>query len=108
MASNHMTSDIASLEARADAVLAEARAKAAETLRAANLEASRILSAPLRLAGVEAECAAIVDAALEQSRISVERAEKDAALLKAGVRGGGAKTFQTLVGKIEGTVRGAR
>jgi len=107
MASKEVTSDIASLESQAETVLAEARAKASELLRSANQEASRILSAPLRLAGVEAECAAIVDAALEQSRAAVEKAEKEAELLKAGVRGKGAKTFQVLVKKIEGMVRGA-
>lgn len=108
MASKEMTSDIASLESEAETVLAEARAKASELLRAAAQEAARIQSAPLRLAGVEAECAAIVDAALEQSRAAVEKAEKEAELLKAGARGKGAKTFQALVKKIEGMVRGAR
>jgi vacuolar-type H+-ATPase subunit H len=107
MASTEVTSDIASLESQAETVLAEARAKAAETLRTANQEAARILSAPLRLEGVEAECAAIVDAALEQSRGAVDKAEKEAELLKTSVRGEGAKTLQALVKKIESMVRGA-
>ena len=108
MSSNEVTSDIAALESQAETILAEARAKAAELLRSANQEATRILSAPLRLAGVEAECAAIVDAALEQSRAALDEAEKQAALLKSRVRGAGAKVFKALVQKIEGMVRGAR
>jgi len=108
MASKQTTSDIASLESQAETILADARAKAAELLRAANQEAARIQSAPLRLAGVEAECAAIVNAAQEQSRAAVEKAEKEAELLRASVRGRGAKAFATIVQKIEKTVRGAR
>ena len=107
MASKEVTSDIASLESQAETVLAEARAKAADMLRAANQEAARILSAPLALKGVEVECAAMVDAALEQSRAVVEEAEKEAELLKTRIRGEGAKTFQVIVQKIERMVRGA-
>jgi len=107
MASNEVTSDIVSLESRAQTVLAEARAKAAEMLRAANQEATRILSEPLALKGVEAECAAIVDAAREKSRAVVHEAEKEADLLKARIRGKGAEAFKALVQKIESTVRGA-
>jgi vacuolar-type H+-ATPase subunit H len=108
MASNEVTSDIASLESQAETVLSEARAKAAEILRAANQEATRILSEPLALDGVKAECAAIVEAAREQSRTSVRESAKEADHLKARTRGEGAKTFQTLVRKIESAVRGAR
>lgn len=108
MASKAVTSDIATLESQAAAVLAEARAKAADMLRAANQEAARIHAAPLRLAGVEAECAAIVDAALEQSRAAVEASAKDAERLRSRARGEGAETFRTLVRKIESMVRGAR
>jgi F0F1-type ATP synthase membrane subunit b/b' len=107
MASYELKNGIESLESQAEAVLAEARTKATEMLRTANQEAARILSAPLRLEGVEAECAAIVDAALEQSRVAVDKAEKEAELLKASVRGEGAKTLQALVKKIESMVRGA-
>jgi vacuolar-type H+-ATPase subunit H len=108
MASNEMTSDIASLESKADAVLAEARAKAAEQLRAANQNAARILSEPLALDGVKAECAAIVDAARKQSGATVKESAREAERLRARVKGEGAKAFQALVHKIETMVRGAR
>ncbi len=108
MASYDLKNGIESLESQAAAVLAEARTKATEMLRTANLEATRILSEPLALEEVKAECAAIVNEALEQSRAAVKKAEKEAELLKASVRGDGAKTFQALVKKIESMVRGAR
>lgn len=108
MASKTVTSDIASLETQAASILADARAKAADLLRAANQEASGIGAAPSKPAGVEAECAALVDAARQKSRAAVEASAKDAERLRAKVRGEGAKAFQALVRKIEGMVRGAR
>ncbi len=108
MAPNEVTSDIASLESRAEKVLAEARATAAEMLRSAGTEATRIISEPLALDGVKAECAAIVEAARERSRTSVKESAKEADRLRARVKGEGAKAFQVIVRKIESMVRGAR
>jgi vacuolar-type H+-ATPase subunit H len=108
MASKEVTSDIASLESKAETVLVEARAKAAELLRSASQEAARILAEPLALEGVKAECAGIVEAAREQSRRAEQDSTKEADRLRVRVKAEGATTFQTLVHKIEGMVRGAR
>jgi vacuolar-type H+-ATPase subunit H len=108
MASNQTTSDIASLESKAETVLAEARTKAAELLRSANQEAARILAEPLAPKGVKDECAAIVEDAREQSHRVDQESAKEADRLRARVKGEGAKAFQAIVQKIEKMVRGAR
>jgi vacuolar-type H+-ATPase subunit H len=108
MAPNEVTSDIASLESRAEKVLAEARATASDVLRSASKEATRIVSEPLALDRARAECAAIVEAARERSRVSVKESAQEADRLRARVKGGGAKAFQAIVQKIERMVRGAR
>jgi vacuolar-type H+-ATPase subunit H len=108
MASKEVTSDIASLETQAETILAEAREKAAEILRAANRDAAGIAAEQLPLDGVKRECAVIIEKAKEQARTAVQQSAREADLLKTRARSERGKAFQAIVRTIESMVRGAR
>ncbi len=106
MASNEIAGDIQSLETKAESILTEARAKAAEMLRQANLEAAKIMADRPSMDSVKAECAAIVEKARAEAGAAIERAKKEAERVRSRFQAGNAKAFQNIAKKIEGIVRG--
>ncbi len=107
MASNETADGIAALESQAETVLAQARDRAAEILRAANREASGVLAEPLPLERVRAEYATIVEAARAEAGTALEQAKKEAGRVRSRLAAG-VTALQDLAKGIEGTVRGER
>ncbi len=108
MASNELASAVASLESRAEIILKEAKARAAEILGEANREAARIDAERPSLDGITAECTAVVEKARDQARKMVQESAQQADLIKAHTRSDGGKAFKAIVHTIEGMVRGER
>ncbi len=108
MASNELAGDIQSLESRAESILAEARARASELLRDANLEAAKIMAERPSLGSVKAECAAIVEKARADAEAMLARAKKDAEKIATRARSDGGKALKDITGRIVSTVRGER
>ncbi len=108
MASNELVSSIQSLESQSEAIIAGARAQAAEILREANQEAARILAEQPSLDRVKGECTAIVEKARLQARKAVDESTTEAGLVRSRAQREGGKAFQMMVQRIEGIVRGER
>ncbi len=108
MASTDLGDGIASLEAKAEAVLAEARARAADIIREANDQASRILADQLSIDAVKAECAALVEQAAGRARRADEESAREGERIRARARRDGGRALEAIVDRIEGMVRGSR
>lgn len=93
---------VEALEAAAGALLEEARARGEAVLRDARRQAAEWAAADIPMDEVEAECAALIEAAHAEARRSVERAGQDAMTLKASAATKAEGFVQRIVSLVAG------
>jgi len=94
-----VTSGVKAIEAEAEKVLEDARARADEILVNAKQEAGNILSAELPMDEVKAECEKIISAAEKQAGKEAERSKKKASEIDANA-GEKIESFVKLIASI--------
>ncbi|MHC1578572.1 MAG: hypothetical protein ACXQTH_02400 [Dehalococcoidia bacterium] len=94
--------DVEALEAEAERILAEARARASEIILHAKEEANKMLSSQLPLDAVKTECDKIVSKARAEADEKIKDSEKKAAEISANAD----KKVREITGRMVNIVRG--
>lgn len=103
MTEKKISGGVESIEAEADKILEEARAKANKTILKYKEEAAEILSSDLSMSKVETKCKKLINKAKEEAEQDIKNSRDDASKINTAVAG---KKIENSVKRIVNIVTG--